>query len=61
MNWRELNKYLMQLSEEELLKMLNEERSGARRLSALTRIHQRYNALRNVRERNELLAEAKAP
>jgi hypothetical protein len=61
MNWRELNKYLMQLSEEELLKMLNEERVGARRLSALTRIHQRYNALRNVRERNELLAEAKAP
>lgn len=59
MNWRELNKYLMQLSEEELLKMLNEERAGARRLSALTRIHQRYNALRNVRERNELIAEAK--
>ena len=61
MNWRELNKYLMQLTEEELLKMLNEERAGARRLSALARIHQRYNALRNVRERNELIAEAKAP
>lgn len=60
MNWRDLNKYLMQLTEDELLKMLNEERNGARRASALTRIHQRYSTMRTIRERNELLAEAKA-
>ena len=59
MNWREMNKYLMQLSEQELLNMLNEERNGARRESALVRIHQRYSALRTIREREEILAEAK--
>ncbi len=59
MNWRDLNKYIKQLTEEELLLMLNEERAGARRASALARIHQRYSALRTARERDELLAEAK--
>jgi hypothetical protein len=54
-----MNKYLMQLSEQELLNMLNEERNGARRESALVRIHQRYSALRTIREREEILAEAK--
>ena len=61
MNWREMNKYLMQLSEKELLKLLNEELAGARRASALKRIHQRYSSLRAVRERDDLLTKAKSP
>lgn len=61
MNWRELNKYLKQMNEVEVLLMLNEERAGAKRLTVLARLHQRYNALRVARERIELLQEAKAP
>lgn len=58
MNWRELNKKLNLLSEDEVLALLNSERAGPRRVSFLERLHQRYTALRTARERVELLQEA---
>ena len=59
--WRSLNNKLSQLSEEEVLRMLTEERVGARRISMLQRLHQRYNTLRVARERIELLKGAIQP
>lgn len=58
MNWRELNQKLNLLTEEQVLQMLNDERIGARRVSVLQRLHQRYTVLRAARERVELLKEA---
>lgn len=43
------------MSEDEILKLLNEERDGAKRVTVLERLHQRYNTLRVARERLELL------
>jgi hypothetical protein len=43
------------MSEEDVLKLLNEERVGAKRATVLQRLHQRYNTLRVARERIELL------
>jgi len=59
LNWRELNNVLTSKTEEEVLVMLNDEREGAKRLSVLERLHQRYNTLRVARERIELLKEAR--
>ena len=53
--WRSLNNQLSRLSEEDVLRLLNEERVGAKRVSVLERLHQRYNTLRVARERLELL------
>ena len=58
MHWRELNKKLNLLSEEEVLALLTEERFGARRVTFLERLHQRYTMLRAARERVELKKEA---
>jgi hypothetical protein len=58
MNWRKLNKELALMSEDQVLDLLNQERVGARRISILERLHQRYTALRTARERIELLKEA---
>ena len=58
MNWRELNQKLNLLSEEQVLQRLNDERIGARRVTVLERLHQRYTALRAARERVEILKEA---
>ena len=58
LNWRNLNKVLTQLSEGDLLRLLNEERQGAKRVTILTRLHQRYCVVRADRERIELLKEA---
>jgi hypothetical protein len=58
MNWRTLNKELNLYSEEQVLQMLNEERVGARRVTFLERLHQRYTMLRASRERVELMKEA---
>ena len=57
-NWRELNKKLNLLSENEVLELLEAERVGQRRVTFLERLHQRYTALRTARERVELLQEA---
>lgn len=58
MNWRELNAKLSLLNEEQVLQLLNEERQGARRVTILQRLHQRYTMLRAARERIELMKEA---
>ena len=61
LSWRKLNDILSQLSEEQILTMLNEERTGSRRVSVLQRLHQRYTMLRCARERIDLLKEAIKP
>jgi hypothetical protein len=53
--WRSLNNELSRMSEEDVLRLLNEERDGAKRVTMLQRLHQRYNTLRVARERLELL------
>jgi hypothetical protein len=58
MNWRELNKKLNMLTEGEVLALLETERQGAKRVTFLERLHQRYTMLRAARERVELLKEA---
>jgi len=58
--WRALNKELALMDEDQVLSLLNKEREGARRISVLERLHQRYSALRTLRERQELLREARA-
>jgi len=57
--WRRLNSEVRTLSEAQVLELLTEERTGARRVAVLQRLHQRYNTLRVSRERIELLREAK--
>ncbi len=58
--WRSLNKELALLTEQQVLDLLTKEREGSKRLSVLERLHQRYTMLRAVRERQELLREARA-
>jgi len=48
------------MSEDQVLDLLNQERAGAKRISILERLHQRYTAMRTARERMELLKEARA-
>jgi hypothetical protein len=55
MNWRELNVRLSSLREDELATMIEEERQGERRATLLVRMHQRFTALRMLRERQALL------
>lgn len=59
-SWRKLNKELALMTEEQILALLNAERFGAKRISILERLHQRYTAVRAMRERVELLKEARA-
>ena len=60
MNWRKLNKEIALMSEDQVLDLLNQERAGAKRISIMERLHQRYTALRTSRERMELFKEARA-
>lgn len=57
LNWRDLNKKLPSLSEKEVHKLLVDEMDGARRVTVVIRLHQRFTALRATREREELLAD----
>jgi hypothetical protein len=61
LSWRKLNEVLAGLSEEQVLRMLEDERITHRRATVLERLHQRYTMLRASRERIELLKEAKRP
>ena len=61
LSWRALNDVLTQLTEDELVTMLNEERTGERRASVLQRLHQRYTMVRAARERIELMKDAIQP
>lgn len=57
--WRSLLSALPDMTEEEVWEALQNERSGARRISVMQRLHQRYGTLRLHRERLELMKEAK--
>lgn len=48
------------MTEEKVLELLNAELAGAKRISILERLHQRYTTLRAMRERLEILKEARA-
>jgi hypothetical protein len=61
LSWRALNDKLSSLSEDEVMALLNEERSINRRVAFLQRLHQRYCALRDARERREILQDAIRP
>ncbi len=56
MNWRQLNATLNDMSEADVKRMLDEEMTGAQRVTFIERLHQRYCALRASRERAELMA-----
>ena len=59
--WRKLNERMATLTEEEVMEMLEYERTHERRVKMLLRLHQRANSLRVARERIELLKEAVRP
>lgn len=61
LSWRALNDVLTQMTEDELVVMLNEERTGERRASVLQRLHQRYTMVRAARERIEIMKDAVQP
>lgn len=53
-SWKVLNKGLGKLTEEEVAKLLQTERTLKRRPMVIRRLHQRLSALRAKREREEL-------
>ena len=59
LTWRSLNDKLYALTEAEVLKLLDDERGGSKRISILERLHQRYSVLRATRERIYILKEAR--
>lgn len=59
--WRKLNERMATLSEDEVMEMLEYERTHDKRVKMLLRLHQRANSLRVARERIELLKEAVRP
>ena len=59
--WRKLNETMSSLTEEEIMEMLEYERTHERRVKMLLRLHQRANSLRVARERIELLKEGVRP
>lgn len=61
LSWRELNEKLSNMTEEEVLKMLQIEISREKRASYIQRLHQRFCTLRDARERMELLKGATRP
>jgi len=60
-SWRALNDKLAALSEDEVFAMLTQEQLHERRASHLQRLHQRYCALRDARERLEVMSGAIRP
>jgi hypothetical protein len=60
-SWRRLNDQLPSLTEDEVFAMLTEEQLTERRASHLQRLHQRYCALRDARERIEIMSGATKP
>lgn len=61
LSWRALNDKLPSLTEDEVMTLLNQERAVDRRVAFLQRLHQRYCALRDARERREILQDAIRP
>lgn len=57
MKWHELNEIIRDMSEGEIKQLITQERRRSHpRPSYLIRLHQRYCALRDARERIELLS-----
>lgn len=56
LSWRSLNAKIPSLSEEEVKVLLAEEMATHKRLVIARRLHQRYAAMRTIRERAEILA-----
>lgn len=61
LSWRALNDQLPTLTEDEVFAMLTAELLHEKRSSILQRLHQRYCALRDARERVEILSQAAKP
>lgn len=57
-SWRWLNEHLSAMTEDQVLRLLDEERHTHKRVTFLERLHQRYTSLRASRERVEILKEA---
>ena len=55
LTWKELNDQLADLTEQQVLDLLEEEKRHARRSTILVRLHQRYTVLRMLRERAALM------
>ena len=54
-SWRTLNAIIGVLNEDQVSKMMAHEMTNGRRETFITRLHQRYTALRTSRERAEML------
>jgi len=52
--WRHLNTVIRDLTEDELLDLLDEEQAGERRKTVLKRLHQRQSKVRTKREREAI-------
>ena len=57
-SWRELNAVLRDLTEDDILRLIENETELHRRITILRRLHQRYNIVRMKRERKELNQQA---
>lgn len=55
LTWKSLNDQLADLTEQEVLDLLELEKRHARRSTILVRLHQRYTTLRMLRERAALM------
>lgn len=55
--WRELNREIASLNEDELEFLLDYELGHARRTTVMLRLHQKFNTLRSQRERREIMKE----
>jgi hypothetical protein len=55
MTWKMLNDRLADLTEQEVLDLLEDETKHARRSTILVRLHQRYTVLRMLRERAAIM------
>ena len=53
-NWRQLNVALPTMTEDQVRDLLHDEQRGDARPTHITRLHQRFTALRAARERREL-------
>lgn len=59
--WRELNREINTLTENDLETLIESELKGQKRVTILERLHQRFCAVRASRERIELLKQALRP
>lgn len=55
LTWKELNDQLADFTEQEVLDLLEDEATNARRSTILVRLHQRYTVLRMLRERAAIM------